>query len=321
MDMMANFLYYPPKSLATIDSMEFLQFHNLPAGQSVIIAILCYSSYIKNQSSIDPFRSIFYRCYMDAEERIGMQVVEEFERFMRANTLRLKHGTYDKLEDDGLIAPGTPVSGDHIIIGKTAPISSDSEELGQRTKFHTKRDVSKPMRSTENGIIDQVMITTNQEGLKFVKVRVRSTRAPQIEDKFPSWHGQKGTIGIMYRHEDMSFMSEGIASDLIINPHAILSRMTVAHLIECQLSKVSALSGHEGDATLFKYKTTLTPKTPSPFSCSELTGFSDGTTVDAISRSLREHDYQSRGFEIMYNGHTGKNSKPKSSSDQPTSNA
>ncbi|KAL9125776.1 MAG: hypothetical protein Q9217_005066 [Psora testacea] len=291
MDTMANILYYPQKPLATTRSMEFLKFRELPAGQNAIVAIACYSGYnqedsvIMNQSSIDRglFRSLFYRSYTDQEKRVGMSVVEQFEKPMRSDTLKLKHGTYDKLDDDGIVAPGVRVSGEDIIIGKTAPISPDAEELGQRTKLHIKRDTSTPLRSTENGIVDQVLLSTNSDGLRFVKVRMRTTKVPQIGDKFASRHGQKGTIGITYRQEDMPFTSEGVVPDLIINPHAIPSRMTIAHLIECQLSKVSSLRGFEGDATPFTE-----------------------VTVDSVSRLLREHGYQSRGFEVMYNGHTGR---------------
>ncbi|CAD6944691.1 unnamed protein product [Tilletia controversa] len=294
MDTMANILYYPQKPLATTRSMEFLRFRELPAGQNAIIAILCYSGYnqedsvIMNQSSIDRglFRSLYYRTYSDMEKKVGLQIMEEFEKPTRDSTIRMKFGSYDKLDEDGLIGPGQPVRGDDIIIGKTSPLPPDSEELGMRIQNHTKRDVSTPLKSTEQGNIDHVVITTNQEGHKFVKVRVRSTRVPQVGDKFASRHGQKGTVGITYRTEDMPFTKDGVTPDIIINPHAIPSRMTIGHLVECLLSKVATLSGQEGDATPF----------------TEL-------TVEAVSSILRGLGYQSRGLEVMYNGHTGQKLK------------
>ncbi|KAI9290813.1 DNA-directed RNA polymerase II subunit RPB2 [Neoconidiobolus thromboides FSU 785] len=290
MDTLANILYYPQKPLVATRGMEYLRFRELPAGQNAIVAILCYSGYnqedsvIMNQSSIDRglFRSLYFRTYMDQEKKQGLFDTESFEKPSRDNTLRLKHGTYEKLEDDGLIAPGTRVVGSDIIIGKTCPVPPDSEELGQRTQTHTKRDASTPLKSTENGIVDRVMLSVNAEGMRFSKVRVRSTRVPQIGDKFASRHGQKGTIGITYRHEDMPFSREGIVPDLIINPHAIPSRMTIGHMVECLMGKVATLSGSEGDATPFTE-----------------------VTVEGISKTLEAHGYQKRGFEVMYSGMTG----------------
>ena len=290
-DTMNNVLYYPQKPLATTRSMEYLRFRELPAGQNAIVAIACYSGYnqedsvIMNQSSIDRglFRSLFYRVYMDSQRKVGIGYMEHFEKPTRADTAKLKHGTYDKIDMDGIALPGTRVSGDDVIIGKTAPVEADQAELDQRTKTALKRDVSTTLRSTESGIIDAALLTTNTDGMKFVKVRTRTTKVPQIGDKFASRHGQKGTIGVTYRQEDMPFTREGLTPDLIINPHAIPSRMTIAHLIECLLSKVGSIKGAEGDAT--------------PFT---------DVTISNISALLRSEGYQSRGFEVMYNGHTGK---------------
>ncbi|KAJ3129787.1 DNA-dependent RNA polymerase II [Nowakowskiella sp. JEL0407] len=292
-DTMMNILFYPQKPIAITRSMQYLRFRELPAGQNAIVAIACYSGYnqedslIMNQSSIDRglFRSMYYRTYMDQEKKIAGSTAasETFEKPTRDNTLRLRAGTYEKLDEDGIITPGFRVSGDDIIIGKTVPLEADSEELGQKTTTHTKRDASTPLKSTESGIVDKVLLTTNQDGYKFVKVRIRSVRVPQMGDKFASRHGQKGTIGITYRQEDMPFTVEGITPDLIINPHAIPSRMTIGHLVECLLSKMSTLIGDEGDAT--------------PFT---------DVTVEKISKLLRLQGYNSRGFEVLYNGHTGK---------------
>ena len=257
MDTLAYVLFYPQKPLVTTRAMEHLHFRELPAGINAIVALACYSGYnqedsvIMNQSSIDRglFRSIFFRSYKDEERRQGALVREELERPDPECTLALRHGSYKKLDEDGLAIPGERVNGDDVLIGKTTPLPPPEEDSGAPRRY-TKKDCSLSMKSTEAGHVDQVLLTTNDQGLRFVKVRIRSVRTPQIGDKFSSRHGQKGTCGMTYTQEDMPFTAEGISPDIIVNPHAIPSRMTIGHLVECLMGKVASLQGMEGDATV-----------------------------------------------------------------------
>ena len=294
MDTMAHVLHYPQKPLATTRAMEHMHFRELPSGINCIVAIACYTGYnqedslIMNQSAIDRglFRSSFFRTYNGkAKCRPGAYNALEDEAFEvpnRSTCVGMKRGSYNKLDSDGLAEPGVRVSEDDVLVGKTVPYAIKGPN-GMASAL-SRKDDSTTMRSTEKGIIDRVMLTTDIEGNKFCKVRIRNIRIPQIGDKFASRHGQKGTVGMTYRQEDLPFTCEGVSPDIIVNPHAIPSRMTVGHLVECLLGKVSSLLGDEGDATPFM----------------------DDVTVEKISQLLTELGYQKHGNECMYNGHTGK---------------
>ena len=296
MDTLAHLLFYPQRPLVVTQSMEYLKFKDLPAGINAIVAIMCYTGYnqedsvIMNQSSIDRgmFRTAFFRTYIAEEKREARLKFETIEVPDRQDTMGIRHGVYSKLDCEGLISPGTRVSGDDIIIGKTGLIKMEDDleidvdnDISNISK--RKQDISEAMRPNENGVIESVMLTTDRQGFKLAKVKTRSIRIPQIGDKFASRHGQKGTIGMTYSQEDLPFTLEGITPDIVVNPHAIPSRMTIGHLIECLGSKVSALRGFESDAT--------------PFT---------DVTVDSISEDLHKLGYQKYGNEAVFNGFTGR---------------
>ncbi|KAL8434519.1 hypothetical protein Efla_000035 [Eimeria flavescens] len=278
LDTLAHLLYYPQKPLVCTRAMEHLKFRELPAGINTIVAILCYSGYnqedslIMNRNSIDRglFRSLFCRTYCAEEKQQGSLVVEGFEQPNPETTSGMKRGDYSKLDTDGLVEPGSRVLGDDVIIGKVHRLLLPDFL------------VAVPLLSLLRRVVDTVMLSVNSKGSRFVKVKVRSVRIPQTGDKFASRHGQKGTIGITYRQEDMPFTEDGVVPDLLMNPHAVPSRMTIGHLVECLLGKTAAIIGGEGDATPF-----------------------NDYTVSWIAGELHRLGFERHGNERLYHGHTG----------------
>jgi DNA-directed RNA polymerase beta subunit len=194
-DTLAHILHYPQKPLVTTTFMKYMRSEELPAGINAIVAIACYGGYnqedsiIVNKGALDRgiFRSTFFKTYVDQEKeivRVG-GLMEQFEIPNRGDTKGIQHGNYGKLGIDGVIEPGSRVIENDIIIGKTTPIATSKQEISQMKKFK-KRDVSTSMRQNEAGVIDKVLVTTNSDGFKYSKVKIRSSRIPEVGDKLAS---------------------------------------------------------------------------------------------------------------------------------------
>jgi len=286
-DTFSHILYYPQIPIVSNRIMKHMKCNYLPNGINVIVAIATYSGYnqedsiIVNQSAIDRglFNSTFFRTYKTEEKKNHLTGDEDI--FCKPNLEKLlypKSCNYDKLDEDGFVPKNTYVNDGDIIIGKVIPIKGNN--------YYNYQDSSVNIRYSEEGYIDDKYLNTNSEGYKFCKVRIRSIRIPMIGDKLSSRHGQKGTIGMVYPQEDMPFSKDGITPDIIINPHAIPSRMTIAQLIECILGKACTSLGCVGDATAF-----------------------NRIDINNISSILESQGLEGKGNEVLYSGFNGEQLK------------
>jgi DNA-directed RNA polymerase II subunit RPB2 len=286
MDKTAYVLNYPTRPLVDTRIMNFLHLNKIPSGTQIHVAIMTHTGYnqedsvLINKASIDRglFLATIYHTEKDEDKNI---IRDEIIRCKPdpAKTKGIKFGNYDKLNADGFIPVNERVENRDVIIAKIVPIK---ENRNDPTKVIKYEDQSKTFRTTEDTYIDKNYTGRNGDGYNFAKVRTRVLRKPTLGDKFSSRHGQKGTAGNIIPECDMPFTKSGLRPDIIINPHAIPSRMTIGQLKETLLGKVLLELGMFGDGTSF-----------------------GNLDVKTIAAELLNLGYESYGNELMYNGLTG----------------
>ena len=274
----------PMRPFVETRMMNILDTHQMPSGDNIMVAIGCYGGYnqedsvILNRGAINRglFRTLYYTIYKDEEHRnIASGREEKFMKPRRENTRGFKTSSYHAVNDQGVPIMNARVGENDVLIGKVTSIKSDPNGYAYR-------DSSTTHKNSEECRVDGVWQDRNSDGYPFVKVRVVSERVPEIGDKFSSRHGQKGTCGMMLNEEDMPFTASGMRPDLIMNPHAVPSRMTIAQLMETMYGKICCEKGTLGDGT--------------PYSHLPI------ANVREQLLSLGMHPY---GNEILYNGQTG----------------
>ncbi len=289
-DTQSHILHYPQIPLVKTKPMDVLGCFERPSGQNFIVAVLSFEGYnmedalIFNRSSIDRglARTTLFRVYRSESRRYLGGLKDKFE-IPEAGTRGFRGEQYYRLlEEDGIVSVESYIDGNDVLVGRTSPPRFLEEYREFEVKGPTRRDTSVTMRSTEIGTVDDIFLTGSTQGSEVVKVRVRDERVPELGDKFASRHGQKGVIGMVVSQEDMPFTVQGVVPDVIVNPHAIPSRMTIGQFVESLAGKAAAVSGEIVDGT--------------PFS---------NLKQEQIHEILVRHGFQPGGAEVMYNGVTG----------------
>ena len=287
MDKTSYVMTYPTRPLVDTRIMNMIKINEIPSGCNINVAIMTHTGYnqedsvLINKGSID--RGLFQITIYHTEKDEDKQKINGDEEIRckpdPSKTKGMKFGNYNKVNSKGLVPENTLVENRDIIIAKVTPIK---ENRNDHTKVIKYEDGSKQYKTVEETYIDKNYIDRNGDGYSFAKVRLRSLRKPVIGDKFSSRHGQKGTVGNIIPEEDMPFTKDGVRPDIIINPHAIPSRMTIGQLKETLLGKVLVELGLFGDGTSF-----------------------GNIDIATLSEKLLELGYETHGNELLYNGLNG----------------
>jgi DNA-directed RNA polymerase II subunit RPB2 len=285
-DKMGVILNYGQIPLIKSRYLEYINNEEQPYGVNAIVAIMAYTGYnvedaiLINEGSVARgiFRTTYFSMYEAKEEssKVNGLMNSKFANIQKNNVIKLKQGyDYSMLDDHGMIKEGTQLNDKTMLIGK---INSNLEN-----KDVWIDDSVKPKKG-QLGYVDKSFITLGEEGFNVAKVRIREERVPAIGDKMASRAGQKGTLGLIIPEEDMPFTADGLRPDLIINPHALPSRMTIGQIVESLLGKVCTSYGAFGDCTAFQVK---------------------GSNYSTYAPLLVKAGFNSSGNQLLYNGMTG----------------
>jgi DNA-directed RNA polymerase subunit B len=288
-----HLMLYPQTPIVNTKAMNLLGLEDRPAGQNCVVAVLPFDGYniedaiVLSKSSIDRGlgRTFFYRIYEAEAKQYPGGMRDNFEIPTAEGNIRGFRGdkAYRLLEEDGVIATESTAQGGDILIGKTSPPRFMEEYREFEVKGPYRRDTSIGVRPSENGVVDTVVMTQSHDGGRMYKIRVRDLRIPEIGDKFASRHGQKGVVGLLVNQEDLPYTADGVVPDVMINPHAFPSRMTVGMFLESVTGKAAALRGSKMDGSAFV-----------------------GEKLEDVKGVLEQNGFKYSGKEVMYDGRTGK---------------
>lgn len=290
-DTKSDVLIYPQVPLINTIVGSELDMDSHPQGQNIVIAVMSYGGYnmedgiVFNKASIERGfgRSVFFRSYVTEEKKYwGIEKDEIKIPDKSVNGYRTEEA-YANLGVDGVVNRETEVVSGDVLVGKVSPLRFFGPVESFMVETENRRETSETIRHGEEGIVDNVILTETISGNKLVKINVRSDRTPELGDKFTSRHGQKGVCALIVPEEDMPFTEKGITPDIIVNPHAIPSRMTIGQLLEIIGSKLASMSGGRVD-------------------CSPFNEISEET----IREELKKHGFRDDGKEAMYDGQTGR---------------
>jgi len=285
-DNMSHVLCYGEAPIVRTLYYDYIADGQMPYGQNLMVAIGCFTGYNQEDGIVfnadsfarGMFRNITFKSY---------EIFEEDDEQLKTRTrignparipgwTSLKPGVdYSKLDERGIIRVGELVDENTVLVG--CYMQSSSGEMS---------DASLLAQVWTTGRVERIAVMTNNSGRALIKIRVTQDRVPELGDKFSTRHGQKGTIGMLIRAHDMPRTASGMVPDMIVNPHCMPSRMTMAQLLESLLGKAAPGLGAIGNATAF---------------------MNEGNPTEEIGKVLQNQlKMQPTGEDMLYDGMSGK---------------